>query len=82
MPLILILTPLLFGLSFLSGMLGLRVAFIAIPVLGLFGFDLRCPAGLDPGGRMNAIDARVVQRMPAAALIHPEYASEELPRAD
>ena len=40
MPLILILTPLLFGLSFLSGMLGLGVAFVAIPVLGLFGFDL------------------------------------------
>ena len=41
MPLILILTSLLFGLSFLSGMLGLGVAFIAIPVLGLFGFDLK-----------------------------------------
>jgi uncharacterized membrane protein YfcA len=41
MPLILILTPLLFGLSFLSGMLGLGVAFVAIPVLGLFGFDLK-----------------------------------------
>ena len=38
---ILILTPLLFGLSFLSGMLGLGVAFIAIPVLGLFGYDLK-----------------------------------------
>ena len=37
MPLVLILTPLLFGLS---GMLGLGVAFIAIPVLGLFGYDL------------------------------------------
>jgi uncharacterized membrane protein YfcA len=37
---ILLLTPLLFGLSFLSGMLGLGVAFIAIPVLGLFGYDL------------------------------------------
>ena len=36
-----LLTPLLFGLSFLSGMLGLGVAFIAIPVLGLFGFDLK-----------------------------------------
>jgi hypothetical protein len=34
------LVPLLFGLSFLSGMLGLGVAFIAIPVLGLFGYDL------------------------------------------
>ena len=41
MDLILLLTPLLFGLSFLSGMLGLGVAFIAIPVLGLFGFDLK-----------------------------------------
>ena len=41
MPVILILTPLLFGLSFLSGMLGLGVAFIAVPVLGLFGFDLK-----------------------------------------
>lgn len=38
---ILLLTPLLFGLSFLSGMLGLGVAFIAIPVLGLFGYDLK-----------------------------------------
>ena len=36
-----ILTILLFGLSFLSGMLGLGVAFIAVPVLGLFGFDLK-----------------------------------------
>lgn len=34
------LVPLLFGLSFLSGMLGLGVAFVAIPVLGLFGFEL------------------------------------------
>lgn len=34
------LVPLLFALSFLSGMLGLGVAFIAIPVLGLFGYDL------------------------------------------
>jgi uncharacterized membrane protein YfcA len=40
MPAILLLTPLLFGLSFLSGMLGLGVAFIAVPVLGLFGYDL------------------------------------------
>lgn len=38
---LLILTPLLFGLSFLSGMLGLGVAFVAIPVLGLFGYDLK-----------------------------------------
>ncbi len=37
----LILTPLLFGLSFLSGMLGLGVAFVAVPVLGLFGYDLK-----------------------------------------
>jgi uncharacterized protein len=36
----LLLVPLLFGLSFLSGMLGLGVAFVAIPVLGLFGYDL------------------------------------------
>lgn len=35
-----ILVPLLFGLSFLSGMLGLGVAFVAIPVLGLFGYQL------------------------------------------
>ncbi len=38
---LLVLAPLLFGLSFLSGMLGLGVAFVAIPVLGLFGFDLK-----------------------------------------
>jgi len=37
---LLVLTPLLFGLSFLSGMLGLGVAFVAIPILGLFGYDL------------------------------------------
>lgn len=36
----LLLSALLFGLSFLSGMLGLGVAFIAIPVLGLLGYDL------------------------------------------
>lgn len=36
-----ILTVLLFGLSFLAGMMGLGVAFIATPVLGLFGFDLK-----------------------------------------
>ena len=40
MEMLALLTPLLFGLSFLSGMLGLGVAFIAIPVLGLFGYDL------------------------------------------
>lgn len=31
----------LFALSFLSGMLGLGVALVAIPALGLFGFDLK-----------------------------------------
>lgn len=31
----------IFVLSFLSGMLGLGVAFVAIPVLGLFGFELK-----------------------------------------
>ena len=31
----------IFVLSFLSGMLGLGVAFILTPVLGLFGFDLK-----------------------------------------
>ena len=36
-----ILSALLFVLSFLAGMLGLGVAFIATPVLGLFGFDLK-----------------------------------------
>ncbi len=36
-----ILSALLFGLSFLAGMLGLGVAFVATPVLGLFGFDLK-----------------------------------------
>jgi uncharacterized protein len=32
---------LLFGLSFLAGMMGLGVAFIATPVLGLFDFELK-----------------------------------------
>ncbi len=32
---------LLFILSFLSGMMGLGVAFVSTPVLGLFGFDLK-----------------------------------------
>lgn len=32
---------LLFVLSFISGMLGLGVAFISTPVLGMFGFDLK-----------------------------------------
>jgi hypothetical protein len=36
-----ILTLLLLGLSFLAGMMGLGVAFIATPVLGLFGFELK-----------------------------------------
>ena len=37
-----ILFPLiLFALSFISGMLGLGVAFVSTPVLGLFGFDLK-----------------------------------------
>ncbi len=37
-----ILLPLvLFALSFISGMLGLGVAFVSTPVLGLFGFDLK-----------------------------------------
>lgn len=31
----------LFALSFLAGMMGLGVAFIATPVLGLFGLDLK-----------------------------------------
>ena len=35
MPLVLVLTPLLFGLSFLSGMLGLGVAFVAIALVVL-----------------------------------------------
>ena len=37
----LVLSLLLFALSFLAAMLGLGVAFIATPVLGLFGFDLK-----------------------------------------
>ncbi len=37
----LILSAVLFALSFIAGMLGLGVAFIATPVLGLFGFDLK-----------------------------------------
>lgn len=36
-----ILTVLLFGLSFLAGLMGPGVAFIATPVLGLFGFELK-----------------------------------------
>jgi hypothetical protein len=36
-----ILSLLLFALSFLAGMMGLGVAFIATPVLGLFGYDLK-----------------------------------------
>lgn len=37
----LIVPALLFILSFLAGMMGLGVAFIATPVLGLFGFELK-----------------------------------------
>ncbi len=37
----LILSAILFALSFIAGMLGLGVAFIATPVLALFGFDLK-----------------------------------------
>lgn len=36
-----VLTALLFALSFLAGLLGLGVAFIATPVLGLFGYELK-----------------------------------------
>ena len=36
-----IISLLLFVLSFIAGMLGLGVAFIATPVLGLFGFELK-----------------------------------------
>ncbi|MBC7345006.1 MAG: sulfite exporter TauE/SafE family protein [Clostridia bacterium] len=36
----LVISLLIFVLSFISGMLGLGVAFVAIPVLGLFGLDL------------------------------------------
>lgn len=42
MPMLYVVLPvLLFALSFLSGMMGLGVAFIATPVLGLFGLDLK-----------------------------------------
>ena len=37
----LLIPALLFALSFLAGMMGLGVAFIATPILGLFGFDLK-----------------------------------------
>ena len=37
----LVISLLLFGLSFVAGMMGLGVAFIATPVLGLFGFELK-----------------------------------------
>jgi uncharacterized membrane protein YfcA len=37
----LVIPVLLFTLSFLAGMMGLGVAFIATPVLGLFGFELK-----------------------------------------
>ncbi len=36
-----VITGLLFVLSFLAGMMGLGVAFIATPVLGLFGYELK-----------------------------------------
>ncbi len=36
-----IIPTILFALSFLAGMMGLGVAFILTPVLGLFGFDLK-----------------------------------------
>jgi uncharacterized protein len=39
--LITVVTILLFGLSFVAGMMGLGVAFIATPVLGLFNFELK-----------------------------------------
>lgn len=35
------LSVVLFGLSFLSGMMGLGVAFIATPVLAMFGLELK-----------------------------------------
>jgi hypothetical protein len=37
----LLIPALLFALSFLAGMMGLGVAFIATPIMGLFGFDLK-----------------------------------------
>jgi hypothetical protein len=37
----LVLAGLLFVLSFVAGMMGLGVAFIATPILGLFGFELK-----------------------------------------
>ncbi|WP_232218778.1 hypothetical protein [Chloroflexus sp. Y-396-1] len=37
----LLLTVIVFILSFLSGMMGLGVVFVATPVLGLFGLDLK-----------------------------------------
>jgi len=40
-PMDLLLAAILFVLSFLAGMMGLGVAFIATPVLGLFGLDLK-----------------------------------------
>lgn len=40
-PLLIVVNVVLFALSFLSGMLGLGVAFVAIPALGLFGFELK-----------------------------------------
>ncbi len=37
----LVIPLLLFGLSFVAGMMGLGVAFIATPILGLFNYDLK-----------------------------------------
>ena len=37
----LVIPVVLFVLSFLAGMMGLGVAFISTPVLGLFGFELK-----------------------------------------
>jgi len=38
---LIIINGVILTLSFVSGMLGLGVAFVAIPVLGLFGFELK-----------------------------------------
>ncbi|MGQ9674848.1 MAG: sulfite exporter TauE/SafE family protein [Chloroflexota bacterium] len=53
---------LLYVLSFVSGLLGLGVAFLAVPILGLFGFDLKTvimPWALLLNG-VTAISAAVV----------------------
>lgn len=41
MPVGILIIGILFALSFMSGMLRLGVAFIAIPAPGLFGFELK-----------------------------------------